>query len=87
MGQGLSVLDVDTFGFYRPKTRVTREAYETLLSVIQHQFGDQPQDVLCGAADEVLATLKNDKLKVMCSVYLGMEAGCPCFVKMAVIFG
>lgn len=63
-GQGLSVLDVDTFGFYRPKTPVTRRAYENLLSIIQQQVGDQPGDVLCGAADEVLSTLKNDKLKV-----------------------
>lgn len=57
-------MDVDTFGFYRPKTRPTREAYEALLSVIQRQFGDQPEDVLMGAADEVLAVLKNDKVQV-----------------------
>jgi pre-mRNA-splicing helicase BRR2 len=60
----MSVLDIETAGFYRPRTKETQEAYEALLSVIREQFGDQPQDVLRGAADEVLATLKNDRLKV-----------------------
>eukprot|EP00897_Mesotaenium_endlicherianum_P008156 jgi/Mesen1/7369/ME000381S06604 len=50
-------------GMYRPKTKETRLAYETLLSTIQQQFGDQPQDILRGAADEVLGVLKNDRLK------------------------
>lgn len=110
---GVSVLDIDTAGLYRPRTKETREAYEALLSVIQGQFGDQvwlrlwlgvcravvaeaeaerrgrgevqvhgppptppradraarcspaqPADVLRGAADEVLAALKNDRINV-----------------------
>lgn len=61
---GVSVLDIDTAGLYRPRTKETREAYEALLAVIQGQFGDQPADVLRGAADEVLAALKNDRLTV-----------------------
>lgn len=60
----MSVLDIDTAGLYRPRTKETREAYEALLSVIQTQFGDQPADVLRGAADEVLAALKNDRSTV-----------------------
>ena len=60
----MSVLDIDTAGLYRPRTKETREAYEALLSVIRAQFGDQPADVLRGAADEVLAALKNDKITV-----------------------
>ncbi|XP_058793100.1 U5 small nuclear ribonucleoprotein 200 kDa helicase [Phymastichus coffea] len=48
---------------YRPKTQETRQTYEVLLSFIQEAIGDQPRDILCGAADEVLAVLKNDKLK------------------------
>lgn len=48
---------------YRPKTQETRHTYEVLLSFLQEAIGDQPRDVLCGAADEVLAVLKNDKLK------------------------
>lgn len=48
---------------YRPKTTETRQTYEVLLSFIQEALGDQPRDVLCGAADEVLAVLKNDKIK------------------------
>lgn len=48
---------------YRPKTQETRQTYEVLLSFIQAALGDQPRDVLCGAADEVLAVLKNDRMK------------------------
>jgi pre-mRNA-splicing helicase BRR2 len=48
---------------YRPKTQETRQTYEILLSFIQEAIGDQPRDILCGAADEVLAVLKNEKLK------------------------
>ncbi|KAI5074534.1 hypothetical protein GOP47_0010495 [Adiantum capillus-veneris] len=61
--QDSSVLTIVDDGMYRPKTKETRAAYEALLSLIQHQFGDQPQDILRGAADEVLAVLKNDKIK------------------------
>ncbi|XP_032222645.2 U5 small nuclear ribonucleoprotein 200 kDa helicase-like isoform X1 [Nematostella vectensis] len=48
---------------YRPKTRETKSTYEVLLSFIQAAIGDQPRDILCGAADEVLASLKDDKMK------------------------
>ena len=33
-----------------------------MLSFIHEALGDQPQDVLAGAVDEVLVTLKNDKI-------------------------
>jgi len=48
---------------YRPKTTETRQTYEVLLSFIQAALGDQPRDVLCGAADEVLIVLKNERMK------------------------
>lgn len=48
---------------YRPKTQETRQTYEVLLSFIQEALGDQPRDILCGAADEILTVLKSDKLK------------------------
>ena len=64
MQMGGTVLELDSEGVYQPKTRETRAAYETLLSIIRGQFGDQPADVLRGAADEVMAVLKNDRLKV-----------------------
>ncbi|KAL5471241.1 hypothetical protein EMCRGX_G029336, partial [Ephydatia muelleri] len=48
---------------YRPRTKETLSTYELLLSFIQSAIGDQPRDILCGAADEVLATLKDDRLK------------------------
>ena len=57
-------LDLDIAGIiYRPKTQDTKQTYEVLLSFIQEALSDQPRDVLCGAADEVLTVLKNDKLK------------------------
>ena len=39
--------------FYRPKSESTKQTYEVILSFIQEALGDQPRDVLCGAADEV----------------------------------
>jgi len=65
MQMGGSVLELDSEGVYQPKTRETRAAYETLLSIVRGQFGDQPADVLRGAADEIMAVLKNDRLKVI----------------------
>lgn len=62
-GAASSVLDIDTAGQYRPRTAETRQAYEALLSVVRSAFGDQPADVLRGAADEVLAALKSQALK------------------------
>ncbi|KAK9129134.1 hypothetical protein Sjap_009621 [Stephania japonica] len=58
-----SVLNISEETVYQPKTKETRAAYELLLSLIQQHLGGQPQDVLCGAAHEVLAVLKNDKAK------------------------
>ncbi|KAL3918504.1 MAG: hypothetical protein SGPRY_005993 [Prymnesium sp.] len=51
--------DIDS---YRPRSKETRAAYEDLLSMIAQNLGDQPHDILRGAADEVLACLKNDTL-------------------------
>lgn len=63
--KGSSILSVkDMVGVvYRPKTQETRQTYEVLLSFIQEALGDQPRDILCGAADEILVVLKNDRLK------------------------
>ena len=47
---------------YRPRSKETRHAYEDLLSLLSAQLGDQPHDILRGAADEVIACLKNDGL-------------------------
>lgn len=59
-----SVLELDAAGSYRPATRETRAAYEALLAIVQAQFGDQPADILRGAAEEVLAVLKNEHMRV-----------------------
>ena len=48
---------------YRPKTYETRQSYEIILSFILECIGDQPRDILCGAADEILLILKNDRLR------------------------
>ena len=55
------MLSLGSEGLYRPKTRETRAAYEALLCQISAQFGDQPADILRGAADEVLSVLKDDR--------------------------
>lgn len=47
---------------YQPKTKETQAAYEAMLSVIQQQLGCQPSNIISGAADEILAVLKNDTL-------------------------
>lgn len=60
----VSVLSLTDDFRYKPKTKETQAAYEALLSIIQQQFGGQPLDVLGDAADEVLAALKNDKIKI-----------------------
>lgn len=49
--------------YYRPKTRETKHTYEVMLSFIQAAIGDQPRDILCGAADEILFVLKDEKKK------------------------
>lgn len=59
----VSVLSLAYDALYNPRTRETRTAYEALLSVIQQQLGGQPLDVLGDAADEVLAALKDDKIR------------------------
>ncbi len=38
---------------YRPKTKETQAAYELVLAFVRSCIGDQPQEVLRGAADEV----------------------------------
>ena len=48
---------------YRPKTKETKAAYEQMLVRIRSALGDLPPDILRGAADEVLAVLKNDRLR------------------------
>eukprot|EP00954_Amorphochlora_amoebiformis_P001087 84044-Amorphochlora_amoeboformis.AAC.2 len=54
----VNVLNADVDAVYRPQTRDTKQAYEALLSLIQHAMGDKPHDVLQSAADEVLAIMK-----------------------------
>ncbi|KAK4275030.1 hypothetical protein QN277_018173 [Acacia crassicarpa] len=58
-----SVLNSTEEGVYQPKTKETRAAYEAMLSVIQQQLGGQPLSIVSGAADEILAVLKNETIK------------------------
>ncbi|KAJ1562820.1 DEIH-box ATPase, partial [Cladochytrium tenue] len=48
---------------YRPRTRETKQAYDLILSLLSTFIGDVPPDVLNGAANEVLSTLKDDSKK------------------------
>ncbi|XP_020973157.1 DExH-box ATP-dependent RNA helicase DExH12-like [Arachis ipaensis] len=57
-----SVLTATEEGVYQPKTKETRAAYEAMLSVIQQHLGRQPLSIVSGAADEILAVLKIEKL-------------------------
>ncbi|KAF1001347.1 hypothetical protein AG4045_010232, partial [Apium graveolens] len=58
-----SVLTSTDEGVYQPKTKETRAAYEAMISIIQQQLGGQPLNIMSGAADEILAVLKNDTFK------------------------
>ncbi|GMJ00673.1 embryo defective 1507 [Hibiscus trionum] len=57
------VLAVTEEGVYQPKMKETRAAYEAMLSLIQQQLGGQPLNIVTGAADEILAVLKNEGIK------------------------
>ncbi|KAJ3210004.1 DEIH-box ATPase [Dinochytrium kinnereticum] len=48
---------------YRPRTKETRQAYELIKSFIAAGMGDVPPDVISGAANDVLETLKDDTKK------------------------
>ncbi|CAI5441703.1 unnamed protein product [Caenorhabditis angaria] len=50
-------------GAYKPRTQETKQTYEVILAFIQEALGDNPRDIMCGAADEVLAVLKSDKFR------------------------
>lgn len=45
---------------YRPKTKETRAVWELLLNFAQRYLGDQPEEILAGAAEETLAILKSE---------------------------
>jgi len=49
-------------GAYQPKSQETRNAYDGFLSYIALAIGDHPPEVLAGAAEEVLISLKNPRL-------------------------
>lgn len=47
---------------YQPRTRETRQAYESLLNFVRHKIGDQQQSVIMSCADEVLSILKDEEI-------------------------
>ncbi|EGG19291.1 DEAD/DEAH box helicase [Cavenderia fasciculata] len=59
----LEATDNQVYGGYRPSTKETKAVFERLVSFIQTYIGDQPSEIINGAADEIIATLKNDRLK------------------------
>eukprot|EP01038_Epipyxis_sp_PR26KG_P008839 gene8839-11930_t len=48
---------------YRPKTKESKLAYEELLRTVQGIIGDQPEDILKGATEEILMILKEDTMR------------------------
>ena len=53
-GSVLDALDTHLSDCYKPRSAETQRAYEALLSIIREDYGDQPQDVIRFAADEIL---------------------------------
>eukprot|EP01107_Rhizomastix_libera_P003769 TRINITY_DN1648_c0_g2_i1.p2 TRINITY_DN1648_c0_g2~~TRINITY_DN1648_c0_g2_i1.p2 ORF type:complete len:2183 (-),score=603.76 TRINITY_DN1648_c0_g2_i1:51-6599(-) len=47
---------------YTPKTKQTKAVFDNLLGFIQTNLGDQPQEFIRSAADEVLSVIFNEKL-------------------------
>lgn len=47
---------------YAPKLRETKLIYQNIVQVVAKYLGDQPQSIVMGAVDEVLAVLKMDGL-------------------------
>ena len=61
---------------YRPKTMETQTAYDGILQKVQKAVGDQPLEVIRGAAEEVLMLLKDETIQAKdkihgCSELLG----------------
>ncbi|CAN8067460.1 unnamed protein product [Agarophyton chilense] len=48
---------------YVPTTRVSQRAFEALLAFVMSKLGDQPRELLRSATDEVLLTMKDEKLQ------------------------
>eukprot|EP01091_Cochliopodium_minus_P014780 TRINITY_DN5078_c0_g1_i1.p1 TRINITY_DN5078_c0_g1~~TRINITY_DN5078_c0_g1_i1.p1 ORF type:complete len:1236 (+),score=428.31 TRINITY_DN5078_c0_g1_i1:30-3737(+) len=60
----ISILESNlSTGNYVPRKVETREVYERILSFIKHFIGTQPNEILIGAADEILIILKDDNKK------------------------
>eukprot|EP01127_Copromyxa_protea_P004841 TRINITY_DN1465_c0_g2_i1.p1 TRINITY_DN1465_c0_g2~~TRINITY_DN1465_c0_g2_i1.p1 ORF type:complete len:2175 (-),score=565.90 TRINITY_DN1465_c0_g2_i1:144-6668(-) len=59
-----TVLDTDELDGvkYHPKTRETRQSYESLLNFVRQKLGDQQQSVIMSCADEVLSILKDEEI-------------------------
>eukprot|EP01132_Coremiostelium_polycephalum_P002462 gene2462-3044_t len=63
--QNIDILSAtDTFqGIYRPKTKETRDVYESIMTFVQGYIGDQPLEIIKGAVEEILAILKDDSMR------------------------
>lgn len=56
-------LEINEQLLYRPKTKETNIIYEELLTMVHQYLPDQPHNMLKGALDDVLATLKTENMK------------------------
>lgn len=48
---------------YIPRTAVSQKAFEGLLAFVKSKLGDQPHEILRGAAEELLMTLKDENMR------------------------
>lgn len=63
---------------YIPTTKISQRAYEGLLAFVMSKLGDQPREILRGAAGEIIATMKDDSVipaekRRMSNEILGVE--------------
>jgi pre-mRNA-splicing helicase BRR2 len=56
-------IDVGEQLIYRPRTKETQAVYEDLLSLVHHYLPDQPQKILKGALDTILAIIKTEDIR------------------------
>lgn len=48
---------------YQPRTKETKQAYDSLLTFVRQKLGDQQRSIIMSAADEILATIKDEEIK------------------------
>ncbi|TKR82798.1 hypothetical protein L596_016477 [Steinernema carpocapsae] len=53
----------DVTGSYKPRTQETRQTYDVILNLLKRQLGEQSDEIIHGAGDEVLEVFKSETLQ------------------------